>query len=294
MLKTKSIKRWWVPWALIMPVLLVRAFTTIYPIFETFRISLYDVRLLKGINEFTGFSNYIKVFQDPKVITTVEFTVIFVVVSMVLHLFLGVALALLLNVAFKGRKFLRTIVLLPWAMPMVVIGMAAKWAFNDQYGLVNDFIRRTVAPAFSLDWLIITDAARAAVIALDLWKDLPFFAILVLAALQAIPEELYEAARIDGAGSIRAFRLITIPMIKKTLLTLMIFFTTWRLTSFDVVYTLTSGGPGEDTALIAYRITMEAFTNLNLGYGSALAVVLFAILILFSLINLKFIQKIDY
>jgi multiple sugar transport system permease protein len=282
---TLSRNRLWMGWMLVAPLLVIRGFTTIYPTIETFRISLYRVQLMKGINEFVGLRNYVTVFSDPKIVTSIEFTVIFVVVSMVLHIVLGVALALILDMQFKGRRFLRTIVLLPWAMPMVVIGMAAKWAFNDTYGFINDLARRVV-PGFHLDWLIHTESARTAVIAMDLWKDLPFFSILVLSALQFIPDELYDSSRIDGAGVIGSFFHITLPFLTRTILTLIIFFTMWRLTTFDIVYTLTTGGPGEDTALIAYRITMEAFTNLNLGYGATLAVMLFLAMMILSGINL--------
>lgn len=159
------------------------------------------------------------------------------------HIVLGIALALILNMKFAGQKVLRTIVLLPWAMPMVVIAMASKWAFNNEYGLINDFVR-WFNPGFTLDWLIHTNTARFAVIAVDLWKDLPFFAILVLAGLQFISSEMYEAAKIDGAGPVRSFFSITLPLLSRNILMLSIFFTMWRITSFDVVYAMTSGGPG--------------------------------------------------
>ena len=113
---------------------------------------------------------------------------------MIFHVILGVGLALILNMKFKGRRFLRTIVLIPWAMPAVVVGMAAKWAFNNDYGLINDFIRLFVH-GYQNSWLINTGSARAAVIAVDLWKDLPFFAILVLSGLQFISGDIYEAAK---------------------------------------------------------------------------------------------------
>ncbi len=284
---------WWIAWILVLPVLLIRGFTTIYPILQTFKTSFYDIKLLSGKNEFAGLENYINVFKDQKVITSIKFTVIFVVCSMILHVVLGIGLALIMNMKFRGRRFIRTIVLIPWAMPAVVIGMAAKWAFNNDYGLINDFIR-WFNPDFQMNWLINTTSARMAVIAMDLWKDIPFFAILVLSGLQFIPEEIYEAAKVDGAGAIRSFFNITLPMIAKNVLTLCIPFTMWRMTSFDLVYSMTSGGPGEDTALIAYRITTEAFTNLNIGYASTLAIVLFTIMAILSLVNMKLVSKIDY
>lgn len=283
----------WVAWMLVAPVLILRGFTTIYPIFATFKNSFFDMSLLKGGEaKFIGVQNFIQLFTDEKLVTSIEFTTIFTVASMLLHVILGVGLALMLNIKFKGRKFLRTIVLIPWAMPMVVAGLAARWAFNDTYGLVNDLIRRIV-PNFHYDWLINEFSARIAVIAVDLWKDLPFFAILVLAALQFISSDLYEAAKIDGAGIIRSFFTITVPGIKNTVLTLCIFFTMWRLTSFDVVYSMTSGGPGESTTLLSYRIMTEAFTNLNLGYASAIAVVLFGTMVILTLIDIKYIKKLN-
>ena len=250
----------WIPWLLILPVVLIRGFTTVYPILMTVKNSFFNISILAGINEFIGFKNYLKVFSDPKVLTSIS--------------------------------FLRTIVLIPWAMPAVVAGMAAKWAFNNDYGLINDFIRWFV-PGYQNSWLINTGTARAAVIAMDLWKDLPFFAILVLSGLQFISGDIYEAAKVDGANGIQSFFRITLPLIAKNVLTLCIPFTLWRLTTFDLVYSMTSGGPGEDTALIAYRITTEAFTNLNVGYASALAMLLFVVMAIFSWLNIRVMNKFD-
>ena len=282
-----------IAWILVLPALLIRGFTTVYPILETFRISLYDIKILRGINQFVGLQNYVNIFHDPKLLEAINFTAIFVVGSMIGHVFLGVILALILNMKFGGQKILRTIVLLPWALPMVVVAIASKWAFNNDYGLINDFVRR-FNPSFHMDWLINTGTARLSVIAVDLWKDLPFFAILVLASLQFISSEVYEAARVDGAGSIRSFFKITLPLISKNLFVLSIFFTMWRMTSFDVVYAMTAGGPGNSTDLIAYRITTEAFTNLNTGYSAAMAVTLFLVMAALSGLSLYGSKKVDY
>lgn len=289
----KKRRNLWVAWLLVIPVLLVRGFTTLYPIVVTFINSTYDMSLLKGGDfQFVGLENYIRIFNDDKLVTSIQFTVIFTAVSMALHLIFGIGLAMMLNMKFRGKKFLRTIVLIPWAMPMVVAGLAARWAFNDSYGLINDLVRR-FNPNFHFDWLVQGSSARAAVIAVDLWKDLPFFAILVLAALQFISSDIYEAAKIDGAGTVRAFFSITLPNIMKTVLSLSIFFTMWRLTSFDVVYAMTSGGPGDSTSLVAYRIMQEAFTNLNLGYASAIAVCLFLVMAVLSMLQMRAIKKFD-
>ncbi|PKG24846.1 carbohydrate ABC transporter permease [Niallia nealsonii] len=283
-----------IAWILILPVLLIRGFTIIYPIIVTFINSLFEINMFKGgIATFVGLDNFLAILKDDKIITSLEFTVIFTVVSMIFHIVLGILLAQLLNVKFKGKKFLRTIVLIPWAMPMVVTGLAARWAFNDTYGLVNDLIRKFF-PNFQFDWLIYPESTRLAVILVDLWKDVPFFAILLLAGLQFIPEEIYESAKMDGAGVFRTFFTITLPLIMQNLLTLCIFFTMWRIVSYDIVYAMTTGGPGDSTSLLAYRIAVEAFTNLNIGYASAIAVCLFLIMIIISSLSLLAIKKNDY
>lgn len=212
----KSMK--WIPWILILPVVLIRGFTTLYPILVTIKNSFFDIKILAGVDQFVGLANYVNVFKDAKVQTSVIFTVIFVVVSMFFHILLGVALAMILNMKFKGRRFLRTIVLIPWAMPTVVAGMAAKWAFNNDYGLINDFVRRFFSD-FQFNWLINTSSARTAVIAVDLWKDLPFFAILVLSGLQFISEDIYEAAKVDGANGMQSFYQIVLVCSSSIILT---------------------------------------------------------------------------
>ena len=289
-MNTNSKIKKYIPVILIIPIVIIRGFTAIYPIIITFINSLYNIKVLSGIHEFIGLKNYIDVFKDDKIISSIKFTAIFVIVSMLFHVLLGTVLALILNMKFRGRRFLRTIVLIPWAMPAVVIGMAAKWGCNNDYGLINDLIRRFI-PSFQFNWLINTGSARGAVISMDLWKDLPFFAILILSGLQFISEDVYEAAKVDGANSIQIFFKITLPLIIKNILTLCIPFTLWRLTSFDLVYAMTSGGPGEDTSLIAYRIAMESFTNLNIGYASTLAIMLFVLMALFSWVNIRFMNK---
>ncbi len=286
-------QKYWIAWVLVAPALLIRAFTTLYPFVMTFYNSLFNLSMFKrSSNAFIGFQNFVDMFSDTKFLKSLEFTGIFTVVSMVFHIVLGVALALMLNQKFKGKKMLRTVTLMPWAMPMVVVGIAARWAFNGQYGLINDVIG-WFTPNFHYDWLVHSDTARLSVILVDLWKDVPFFAILVLSGLQFIPGEIYESARVDGAGPVHSFFAITLPLITRNLLTLAIFFTMWRLTSFDIVYSMTAGGPADATSLLAYRISMEAFSMLNLGYASAIAVFLFGVMAVLSLINVYAISRVD-
>jgi multiple sugar transport system permease protein len=175
---------------------------------------------------------------------------------------------------------------------MIVAGRAARWGFNGTYGFVNDLIARVIN-GFHFDWLVNADTARIAVIIVDLWKDIPFFAILVLASLQYISADVYEAAKIDGAGVFRTFFSITVPNIAKTVMSISIFFTMWRVTNFELVYAMTSGGPHDSTSVLSYRILIEAFNNLNLGYASAIAVVLFIIMLILSGVNTLAMKKVS-
>ena len=279
---------------LVLPVFIIRAFTTVYPIIVTFINSFRNLNIIKGgAGEFIGLENYIRIFSDNKILSSIEFTLIFTLVSMAFHVILGVCLALLLNAKFSGRKIIRTITLIPWAMPMIVAARAARWGFNGTYGFVNDLISRIIGERYIYDWLVHINSARAAVIIVDLWKDIPYFAILVLAALQFIPNEVYEAAKIDGADAFKSFWFITLPNIRKTILTISIFFTMWRITSFELVYGMTSGGPFNSTSVLSYRVMTEAFNNLNLGYASAIAVVLFLILAVLTITNLFATKRLD-
>lgn len=283
-----------IAWLLVLPALLIRGLTIIYPMITTAWYSLLDYRMTRGTKDFTGLDNYVKMFSDLAVRDSIGFTIIFTVVSVTLIMIFGTLLAILLNVKFKGRKFLRSIVLIPWAMPTIVIGIAAQWAFNDTYGFINDLISKLIQTDCRFAWLVSPIGARIAVILVDVWKNVPFFAIMVLAALQSVPMELYESASMDGAGTIKRFFSITIPHIKSVLITMGLFFTLWRLTSFDLVYAMTQGGPGTKTALISYKITTEAFNNLNYGYASAIAMLLFMVMVIVAAGGLKLQKKVDY
>ena len=289
----QAFKRDWQLYLLLLfPLIMVIVFS--YGAYPGLRMAFMDYKPAKGYagSEWVGMKTFIKIYKDADFMRALRNSVVFNLADLLVGFPMPIILALILNMKFKGRRFLRTIVLIPWAMPAVVAGMAAKWAFNNDYGLINDFIRWFV-PGYQNSWLINTGTARAAVIAMDLWKDLPFFAILVLSGLQFISGDIYEAAKVDGANGIQSFFRITLPLIAKNVLTLCIPFTLWRLTTFDLVYSMTSGGPGEDTALIAYRITTEAFTNLNVGYASALAMLLFVVMAIFSWLNIRVMSKFD-
>ena len=282
-----------IAWLFVLPVLLIRGFTTVYTMIVTLYDSFFEIKLLKGPGaKFIGLGNFITIFKDPKLILSIKFTLIFTVCSVSFLIILGTLLSLLLNVKMAGKRFLRTIVLIPWAIPMVVVGRAARWAFNDNFGFINDLIRM-INPSFHVDWLSASTTARFSVIAVDLWKNIPYFAILCLAALQFLSDDIYEAAIIDGVNRVQSFFYITLPNIMTTILNLAIFFTIWRMTSYDIVYAMTSGGPADSTSLLAYRIMTESFTNLNVGYASAIAIVLFLFMAVISRGGMRLIKKLE-
>ncbi len=286
-------KKLLIAWLLVLPVLVIRLATTAYPTFSVFWYSLRDYSFLLRINEFSGFENAFYLLTDPKIGSAFSFTFTFTVVSITLMLFGGIALAHLLNVQFGGRRFLRTTALIPWALPMIVAGIAARWAFNDVYGIVNDLVRRFAAD-FHYDWLVSPVGAQTAIIAVDFWKNVSFFAILTLAGLQNVPSELYESAKIDGAGPVTLLVRITLPHIRRTLIIVTLFFIMWRLSSFDIVYAMTQGGPGSSTSLLAYRMYEEAFKNLNIGYASSIAVALFVIMAVAGGAGILLYRRVDY
>jgi multiple sugar transport system permease protein len=266
--------------------------TSLYPMVMTVVYSLLDYNLIHQTKEFVGLKNFKLMLTDFSLHTTLSFTFIFTLVSIILHVVLGVALGLLLNVQFKGRKFLRSIVLIPWALPVIVAGIAASWMFNKEYGMVNDLLFRSVG--LKLDWLVVPFSARLAVILTDVWKSTPFFAILILSGLQSIEHEVYESARIDGANRWKIFWQITIPHILRLIVVLTIFFSLWRLTTFELIYSMTQGGPGNATSLLSYIIYTETFKNLNLGYASSISVVLCLFMIIIALLGYAVIRRLRY
>jgi multiple sugar transport system permease protein len=285
-------RRVMVAWLLILPVLLLRLFTALYPMIMTFVYSVMDYNLMSGTKSFNGLQNYLRMTSDLNVQESLVFTLIFTSCSIALHIFLGVLLALLLNVQFAGRKFLRSIILIPWAIPMIVAGIAAQWMFNDQFGMVNDILFRIagIKPV----WLVSRDSARIVVTLVDVWKDTPFFAILILAGLQGISAEVYESAALDGAGRWISFWKITLPFLTPIIATLSTFFALWRLSSFDLVYAMTKGGPGSSTSLLSYRVYMTAFNHLDFGYGSSISVALFLTMAVVAIFGFSLQRRVDY
>jgi len=276
-------------YGLVAPAVIWRLAIAIYPFLTTIYQGFTNSSPLAGVPRFVGLTNFVHLFHDPMVMQSLSFTLIFTVSSTIIQVIYALAIAMLLNHPFKARGLVRAVNLLPWAMPAIVIATASQWMFNSQYGMIDDLIVRVLP--FRPIWLASPTLARIVVIILDVWKNAPWASIIILAGLQNIPRELYEAAKVDGASAWHTFRTIVLPMLAPLIFTLLIFISTYRVLTFDLVYGLTQGGPGNSTTLLSYQIYQLAFTGLYYGYGSAVAVFAFLIVLMLSAIFFVFMRR---
>jgi multiple sugar transport system permease protein len=277
--------------ALVAPVFIFRLVTAAYPIFNTIWLSLTNMTLLLPTSKFIGLQNYVKMTQDPAVRAGVGFTIGYVVISTALQLVLGLLVALMLNATFRGRGIGRAVNLIPWAIPTIVAAYTFRWFLDDQFGLLPEWIFQLtgVRPVIFISAL----GAQSAVILVNVWKNVPFMAIIFLAGLQGVPIDLYEAAKVDGANAWKRFWSITLPLVMPLVVTMTLFFVVWQLANFDLVYGLTSGGPGTATVTIALRIFQEGLMFFKFGYASAISVVLLVLVGLVGLAGMVLNRKVE-
>ncbi|MBN8230037.1 sugar ABC transporter permease [Corallococcus macrosporus] len=271
---------------LVAPAVLVLAVVALYPVLAAVWLSLHRFILVFGERRFTGLENYVYLMGDVRFWSALGNTAYFTAVAVTVELLLAVPLALLLNRAFPGRGLLRASVLVPWAIPTVVSARLWAWMFNPDYGLIN----RMLGGA-EVNWLGAPGYALHAAILVDVWKTTPFVALLVLAGLQGIPEDLYKAARVDGASTWRQFRSITLPLLKPALLLAVLFRSLDAFRVFDAIYVLTEGGPANTTetlSIYAYKTLMRSG---DFGYGSALSVATFLCVVLLAVVWLRWLGR---
>ncbi|MGB4374762.1 MAG: sugar ABC transporter permease, partial [Defluviitoga tunisiensis] len=227
---------------LILPTLLAIGITAFYPLGQTIYDSFFKWSLRPGFQrEFVGFQNYINLFKDERFLSALWNTIYFTIFSVLIEFIIGLATALVLNADFKLRGLVRAAVLIPWAIPTAVSSQMWKWMYNDQYGVISLMLYNIGLLEPGTPILGTPGLAMAAIIAVDVWKTTPFVALLLLAGLQTISTELYEAARIDGAGLWKQFTSITLPILRPTIGVTLIFRTLDALRVFDVVYIMTQG-----------------------------------------------------
>ncbi len=274
--------------SLLMPCFIFVVLFAFYPILYSFYLSLHKIILgLPSLGQpFTGLANYRELMGDEVALHSLINTLVFVFTSTFFEILFGLAIALVINRHFKGRGIVRAAILIPWAIPTVVSSQMWRFIFNDKYGLLNYALYGSDTVAYSA-WMADPATAFAAIIIADVWKTSSFAGILILAGLQVIPDELYEAARIDGASSWQQFKKITLPLIKPSILIALLFRTMDAFRVFDLVFVMTQGGPADSTNVLQFYGYKKIFAEGMMGYGSTISVLVFLITLVISLFYIK-------
>jgi ABC-type sugar transport system permease subunit len=282
---------------LLAPAMLIILVVTLYPFLSSLWISLHKWNLARPQEgrPFIGLQNYVDTIKDPLFLDSLEVTLMFVVAAVTLEILLAIGIALMLNRPFRGQWLVRMLALLPWAIPSVVNGIMWKWILNPSYGSLNGLLYSLGIIDNYIIWLGDPKLALAMVVVADIWKETPFIMLLFLAALQTIPRDLYEAAKVDGSSPVQSFFYITLPLIRPTLFVAVALRTIWALKSFDLIYTLTAGGPSGGTTVVGYYTYLKSFVSLQLGRGAAVAYIMtIAVLILVILYQRALYREVRY
>lgn len=268
-------------WAYLSPLLITLALVAAWPLLRTIAFSLTDANLSDLSQwQFVGLANYVYLLSDPQWWRAVGNTLLFTVLSVGLETILGLVIALTINAHMPGRGLVRAAILIPWAIPTVVSAKMWAWMLHDLYGVVNVLLMTLGLIDRPWAWLADPTLSMAAVVLVDVWKATPFMALLTLAALQVLPQDIYEAARVDGVGPVKAFFHITLPLIRPALLIAIIFRGLDALRVFDVIYVLT--GNNENTATMSVYARQQLVDFQDVGFGSTAATCLFVIVALIT------------
>ena len=269
---------------LIAPTLLLVIGVVAYPLVYSFVVSFGDVEFvnIRDYN-FVGLFQYIKTFTDPEFINSIQVTAKFVFFTVLIKLVLGTLIAVMLKERFIGRSIVRSLIIIPWATPYVVTGLMWKWMLHSKVGVINFILERLGIIKEYIPFLSQKTFAMPFVIMADVWQGTPFFVIIILAGLQTIPEDLYEAAHIDGAGGIRSFLSITLPLIKFPIFIATILGTITAINAFDLFFVLTKGGPSNVTTSATLFDWNNAFKFYHLSYASAISYVILIIAMIITI-----------
>ncbi len=268
----------------LLPAALMVLIFVFYPVAKTVWLSFHELRvqtMTEGA-KFVGLANYQKILHDETFWKTFRWTFFFTVISVSIELVIGMGLALIMNRKIPGQGIIRTTILIPWAIPTIVAGMMWSYLFG-QYGMINEILLKAHVITEYLPWMTEELYAKTAIIIADVWKTTPYMSLLLLAGLQNVPKNLYEAASIDGAGKIQQFFKVTIPMIKPALMVALLFRVVAALRIYDLIAAMTSGGPAGTTESLSIYAVSTYFRFGNWGYGAALSVVMLVLALFISL-----------
>jgi len=277
-------------WILLAPSLLVVCLVALVPLIQTIAQSFTNARLASERPVlFVGLNNYIALVQDTDFLRSIWVTVQFTVITVAIEFLLGLGIALVVNSNFKGRGFMRAAMLVPWAIITVVSAQMWKWMYNDVYGVFNDLlVDKLHILSSNIAWVSDPITSIPAIAAVDIWKTTPFVALLLLAGLQVIPGDIYEAARVDGANPVQQFFRLTLPLLRPAILVTMIFRTLDSLRVFDVFYVMFGSRPDTQTMSIYAQQNIVSFASL--GYGSTVAIAIFVVIGVFVVAYVTFLK----
>jgi len=275
------------PWYYVGPIFLLLVIMFGYPLIKSVVMAFQNYKLGNANVYFNDFANFHKMFGDKDFLVLLKNSVVYVVVSVFGQFIGGLILALCLRDKFKGRGIYQSIVFLPWAFSAFVVGLVFRWSFNGEYGVVNDVLMKLGIIKKGIAWLGTPGLSLVVVILAMIWIGIPFFGIMILAALQSIPDEIYEAADMDGCGMFRKFFSLTLPYIKPTVIMTILLRTIWIFNSFDLVVIVTQGGPANYSQTLPSYMYTKAFSGYDFGLAGAFGVLLMVILGVYAVLFLK-------
>ena len=282
------------PYGFVLPALLVIGLFTIYPVLYALRISAYQYVLTKpNSHPFIGLKNFEDVITSYYFKTALINTGVYTIASVIGVILFGLVVALLLNTKMRSVNALKIIILLPWAIPAVVAGLMWKWILNSDFGILNAVLYSLGIVDSYIPFLANPNLAKLSLVLAHIWKEGPLAAIFILAGLQLIPNEYYEAAKIDGGSNLSVFRFITLPLLRPILLVVLVYETMTAILTFDIVYVLTGGGPGDATSLISWFAYAEIYKSLNLGAGIALSIIIALITLVLIILYVRALRTED-
>ena len=276
------------PYLLLAPTLAVLVALSIYPLFYSIRVAL---QMRSGVNAYWSLGNFTRLISDRFFLDALGHTFIYAAASLTLEFLIGLGLALLLNRELRGRSFFRAALIIPMMLPPVVVGVIWRLMLNPDFGAINGTLKSLGIKTESLTWTASPKLAFVSIIAVDVWQWTPFMFLVLLAGLQAIPQEPYEAALVDGAGAWQTFRDITLPLLKPAILIALLLRTMDLLRVFDQIFILTEGGPGFATETISLYIYRAAFRFGDFGYAAAMSFVLLILTNIISMSYIRFLQR---
>ncbi len=283
----REMRKQWSAYLFIAPTMLLFAVFTVAAVAYAFYLSFHQWNILEPNKPFVGLENYQRLVQDSRFGGSIVNTLVYTVVSVPVTMGIGLLIALLLNNRVRGRALFRTLFYLPVITPLVIAAIVWKWVYNGDYGLLNYYLLQIGIIREPLRWLSDPNLAMPAVITTSVWKGVGFSMVVYLAGLQAIPEDYYDAAKIDGADGLRRLKDITIPLLMPTTLFQLVVGVLGALQVFTEIYIMTSGGPLRRTTTIVYNIYTTAFKNFDMGYAAAMAFGLFALMFVFTLFQMR-------